>query len=728
MGKTFSNMGNHDTLPNAIIAPVIKQLNSVLMKENNMKKIVSNLMLAGLFTIGLAACNSGGGATSSSSSINTASANANQSNTNNIGETSKASFGNAGTIINMLGGDIIHGFINPVTGVTDLGTQLLGLLTNDAFPSNPPDELAELEQENAQIFSSIESNFNTIENTLTTQNQLLQTIYQTILNQNVEGTQTTLNELQTSLPNAINSFNSVIARNGATQLPTLLNANNNATLTLSQNDLSALLIESSIKSFNKNFSQLDFTTLNGLEQIVSGDNSNQYSVNNPSIHGPFPTANYPLLDDLSAAYTAYTTQVNNNFQNGIFNGNLFESQYAWNNTVDSIILGMVTTLNAAYRVDQVKLYLYYNTGVGIAAPSVIYTPDLDNGYQAALADLTYAYNQRLANLAALDSQYKTAFWNQYFPSWASELSGPNTCNFNNTYLSSLKSGGTMGSWNGLNLTISCQGTPVLANGQQPQPVVNTNFTPSLACKPNSNGTYSDLMVTKAGYIICGTQPQDWNKASIDGTIATQSPHTVNIASSQYSYSYIFEPAPSIPTHNLQEYEQMYVTFPGFVKGSIQSAINGTGLALNEIYDGNFPNSGLWNWNYNQEGTLYAQVDGSLVTPFNDFSDGGTNKPVIYYDNYHALALTATSNSYNASGVAVSGAGVAIACIPGLSDCTGSGTGGSFSNFVSVTNARNLDQINFANGDTLQMQVTSTNIPTPANPIANATIQYINQQP
>lgn len=667
-----------------------------------MKKIVSNLMLTGLVSIGLAACNSGGGATSSSSSTNTASANANQSNANN-NAVSLSDSSTVPTVINMLGGDIIHGFINPVTGITDLGTQLLGLLTNDAFPSNPPDELAELEQENAQIFSSIESNFNTIENTLTTQNQLLQTIYQTMLNNTINENNITLTGLQNGLINSISGFNSALEKGGATQLPTLLNANNNATLPLSQNDISALLTKDSVNSFINNFSQIQNDSLATLEQTISADNSNQYSVNNPALHTTSiqnapTTSNNLLLNSLQTAFTSYTNQININTQNGVFNGNLFESQYAWNNTVDSIILGMVTTLNAAYRVDQVQLYLFYNTNKGINAPGSIYTPDLSN-YQSALADLTYAYNQRLANLAAIDSQYKMMFWNQYFPSWASELSGPNTCNFNNTYLSSLKSGGTMGSWNGLNLTISCQGTPVLANGQQPEPVVNTNFTPSLPCKPNSNGTYSDLMVTKAGYIICGTQPEDWNKSLIDGTIANQSPHT-GIASSQYSYSYIFEPAPSIqtPQDNGREQEQMYVTFPGFVKGSIQSATNGTGLALNEIYDGNFPNSGLWNWNYNQEGTLYAQVDGSAATSFNYFGElSPYSKPVIYYDNYHALALTATSISYNASGAEVSGAGVAIACIPGLSDCTGSGTGGSFSNFVSVTSARNLDQINFANG-------------------------------
>ena len=54
---------------------------------------------------------------------------------------------------------------------------------------------------------------------------------------------------------------------------------------------------------------------------------------------------------------------------------------------------MITTLNAAYRVDQVKLYLYYQTNRGINAPSVIYTPDLTN-YESAIADLTYAYKPK----------------------------------------------------------------------------------------------------------------------------------------------------------------------------------------------------------------------------------------------------------------------------------------------------------------------------------------------
>lgn len=687
-----------------------------------MKKIVSNLMLAGLVSIGLAACNSGGGSTSASTSANTTLINPNQNNINGNAVSLSAS-STVPTVINMIGGDIINAIVDPATGVTALGTQLLGLLTGTLFPSNPgPSQLQQLEAQNAQMFSEIQSNLGSIENTLATQGQLLQTIYQTILTNTINGDQITLTGLQNGLTTSISEFNSVLEKGGATQLPTLLNVNNNQTLTLSKNDISALIAKDSVISFINNFSQIQTDSLDTLEQTISADSAAQYSATNPALHAqqtqiqPSPSNNL-LLNSLQNAFTSYSQQITTNTQNGVFNGNLFESQAAWDNTVDSTILGMITTLNAAYRIDQVKLYLYYQTNKGIDAPSVIYTPDLSN-YQSALADLTYAYNQRLANLATIDTNYKMMLWNQLFPVLGNNLSESSTCNLNNNYLSSLTSGAAMGSWNGVNLTISCQGGTVQSNGQNIQPVLNTNFTPSIPCNPNSNGIYSDLAVTKAGYIICGTNSQDWNlkeymfgqppATTINGIIQNQISQP-NIASSQYSIAYVFTPLPDDwVTGN------MSVTLPGFDNGI-------TGLTFNMI--GYVGGSGILG--YNPAAGSYS----GYIPDFWAIWYWGMGVPPIYYDNYHALMLNAAC-SENGSGGApgmqyAAGCGVALACIPGLSDCTGQGAGGSYSgtttlNGMNLSTLRSSDKINFANGDTLTMQI--SNIGQPNNG-GNATLQY-----
>lgn len=490
------------------------------------------------------------------------------------------------------------------------------------------------------------------------------------------------------------------------------------------------MTKDSVNSFINNFSQIQTDSLDTLEQTISADSAAQYSVSNPTLHAkqtqiqPSPSNNL-LLNGLQNAFTSYSQQITANTQKGIFNGNAFESQTAWNNTVDSTILGMITTLNAAYRVDQVKLYLYYQTNRGINAPSVIYTPDLTN-YESAIADLTYAYNQRLTNLAAIGTNYKMMLWNQLFSVLGSNLSESNTCNLNNNYLSSLSNGAAMGSWNGVNLTINCQGGTVQSNGQNIQPVVNTNFTPSIACYPNSNtGIYSDLTVTKAGYIICGTSAPDWNAThqqypnyviaygNINAIIQNQTPQP-NIAPSQYSIAYIFAPIPYYANG------VMSVTLPGFNNGV-------SGLTFNTFGDYGQVTSGVLDYNPD-EGSFIGQVQGDEIPMYWDETEFS---PSIYYDNYHVLMINAgcPSNGLgsNSDGNYTPGCGIALACIPGLSDCTGQGAGGSLSgsstlDMMNLSTARTSDRINFANGDTLTMQISDVGQP---NNAGNATIQYSN---
>ena len=304
-------------------------------------------------------------------------------------------------------------------------------------------------------------------------------------------------------------------------------------------------------------------------------------------------------------------------------------------------------------------------------------------------------------------------WNQLFSVLGSNLSESNTCNLNNNYLSSLAMVLQWVAGMGVNLTINCQGGTVQSNGQNIQPVVNTNFTPSIACYPNSNtGIYSDLTVTKAGYIICGTSAPDWNAThqqypnyviaygNINAIIQNQTPQP-NIAPSQYSIVYIFAPIPYYANG------VMSVTLPGFNNGV-------SGLTFNTFGDYGQVTSGVLDYNPD-EGSFIGQVQGDEIPMYWDETEFSSS---IYYDNYHVLMINAgcPSNGLgsNSDGNYTLGCGIALACIPGYLIVLVRSRWVIIRKFnldmMNLSTARTSDRINFANGDTLTMQISDVGQP------------------
>ncbi|TXI91963.1 MAG: hypothetical protein E6Q33_08525 [Neisseriales bacterium] len=678
-------------------------------------KLINTFMLAGLISFMLAGCNSG------ASNGNTQNLQSIANNMNQPTLSAKSVIGdiNLPSTINMLGGDIIDTIIDPSSGVAKIGTQLLGMITGNLFPAkSSPSQLQQLEAQNAQMFTQIQSNLQNIDTQLNEQGTLLLNIQNSIYQDQQIDTQLAISQAQNQLQTMLNQLNSYISlalpQEQANQLNALLN-----------NAESGTIPESAIAVLMKDTSTMvsrvqGINNLDSLEITLAGDNATSYSVNNPAIHNnpeSYGTAsNTQLIASLQAAYNSYVSQTNGSV-------NIFQNQLAWNNTVDSTILNLLQNLNTAYRIDQLRLYLSMNLKTKISPPASIYYGDLNN-YTTASADLAYAYQQRFAFLMYLDNLYKTNFWNNFIGVLGSGLS--QSCNLNNTYLSSLSQASSLGSWNGTNLTISCNGSTVQPQGQNVQPVVNTNFTPSLPCNTNGNGVYGDLTVTKAGYIICGTNSNDWNVNNLSSSLtqaANNGSYANKIAASQYSWAYIFAP---LSTYSLGT---MQVSLPNFNSGI--TGFNELGF-LGQNSDGN-PASEIYNMQRGGVGLVYQDVTSDptgtydanspinmITTPYNAPAAFDNSVPVIYYDNYHALLMQATCSTQR--GIQGHGCGIALACIPGLSDCTDAPGGSTATlNDMNLSETRINDNIQFANGDNLQLSLANINQP---NNAGTATIQYV----
>ncbi|TXJ02769.1 MAG: hypothetical protein E6Q32_02045 [Neisseriales bacterium] len=685
-------------------------------------KLINTLMLAGIISFTLVGCNSGASGSVSNSAQNSQSAG------NNVTQSTLTSAPVIGSVnlpntINMLGGDIIDTIIDPSSGVAKIGTQLLGLLTGSVFPSKPSQsQLQQLEAQNAQMFAQIQSNLQNINTELNAQGTLLLGIQNSIYQDQQIDTQLAISQAQNQLQIMLNQLNSYISlalpQEQANQVNALLN-----------NAESGTIPESAIAVLMKDTGTMvsrvqGINSLDSLEITLAGDNATSYSVNNPALHNnpeSYGTAsNTQLIASLQAAYNSYVSQSNGST-------NLFQNQLAWNNTVDSTILQLMQNLNTAYRIDQLRLFLSMNLKTKISPPASIYYGDLNN-YATASADLAYAYQQRFAFLMYLDNLYKTNFWNNFMGVLGNGLS--QSCNLNNTYLSSLSNGSSLGSWNGTNLTISCNGGTFQSQGQNIQPVINTNFTPSLPCNTNSNGVYGDLTVTKAGYIICGTNSNDWNNETdqygnqtgnnnINNTMAAANNGTFapNIAQSQYSWAYIFVPLPAYYLGTMQ------AILPDYNNGTTGfSVMGGSGSGIFDITQPGSIGTVAQNVQTVPRGTYDMEGPLNVINVYYSNSLVVRSLPTIYYDNYHALMLQATCATIPGTGSGT-GCGIAFACIPGLSDCTNALDGSTATlNDMNLSVTRTNDSIQFANGDNLQLTLANINQP---NNAGLATIQYSN---
>lgn len=685
-------------------------------------KLINTLMLAGVISFTLVGCNSGASGSVSNSAQNSQSAG------NSVTQSTLTSAPVIGSVnlpstINMLGGDIIDTIIDPSSGVAEIGTQLLSLLTGSVFPSKPSQsQLQQLETQNAQMFAQIQSNLQNINTELNAQGTLLLNIQNSIYQDQQIDTQSAISQAQNQLQIMLNQLNAyislVLPSDQANQVNALLN-----------NAESGTIPESAIAVLMKNTGTMvsrvqGINDLDSIEITLAGDNATSYSVNNPALHNnpeSYGTAlNTQLIASLQAAYNSYVSQSNGST-------NLFQNQLAWNNTVDSTILQLMQNLNTAYRIDQLRLFLSMNLKTKISPPASIYYGDLNN-YATASADLAYAYQQRFAFLMYLDNLYKTNFWNNFMGVLGNGLS--QSCNLNNTYLSSLSNGSSLGSWNGTNLTISCNGGTFQSQGQNIQPVINTNFTPSLPCNTNSNGVYGDLTVTKAGYIICGTNSNDWNNETdqygnqtgnnnINNTMAAANNGTFapNIAQSQYSWAYIFVPLPAYYLGTMQ------AILPDYNNGTTGfSVMGGSGSGIFDITQPGSIGTVAQNVQTVPRGTYDMEGPLNVINVYYSNSLVVRSLPTIYYDNYHALMLQATCATIPGTGSGT-GCGIAFACIPGLSDCTNAPGGSTATlNDMNLSATRTNDSIQFANGDNLQLSLANINQP---NNAGLATIQYSN---
>ena len=90
-------------------------------------KLINTLMLAGVISFTLVGCNSGASGNVDNSAQNSPSE-VNNATQSALFATPVVGSVNLPSTINMLGGDIFNAIVDPATGASEIGTQLLGLL------------------------------------------------------------------------------------------------------------------------------------------------------------------------------------------------------------------------------------------------------------------------------------------------------------------------------------------------------------------------------------------------------------------------------------------------------------------------------------------------------------------------------------------------------------------------------------------------------------------------
>lgn len=617
----------------------------------NLRKNTLLMLLLGAATV-LTACNSGGPGPNSNNGNN----NANTS----LAEKSIGEEEGLPNVVNM----ILGGFETKIGG--EAASWLLDEISGGSFPPASPN----------QLIVNINNQLTQIEKQITGTNQLVTQVLEKVNEYQYQNQDEILNTYENKANTIYDNFDNWLASSLPQQyaVATESSFSMGSTSPISESALAFMVSNQGniTSAVGGDFSELDRT-----EQNLSCDNASQYSVANPSVHST-PSLNLGQGATCAPAQVLSSAITSFEAANPITVGtNAFQSMVAFNTAMDFIYLGMVQALTHAYQVDQLRVYIGENVGASISIPSVVYGADASN-YNSALADVTYAYNQRLGYLNTLFSQAKQEIFNYY----TSAQAGTNIESINSTSMinncgltyqnieNSLNSNANSYYWDGNNLTATC-----LTNIPGRQQITSTvNNLPTLCVDAN-------LQVSN-GYISCGP--------SVNNYVVTQSINAWNGDNNN-----------SAPTVNLYSNENNY---NGGSNDQLYSFFSGGHLDVS--YDPAYPLTSNGVYPYVNSGYMYLHYAHQSPTGFiaydepksgwNFENDGNPTIMNIVDDGVHAYLI-------GAGGIYVSGQDnqgfMVLGCIPGDSNCIQ----GNFPNPNSPTPGQEgYNALVFSNGDVISM--------------------------
>lgn len=448
-------------------------------------KLVTTLMLSGIMATTLVGCNSGAsGNTNTQGASTQAISNANQD----------ASIGGVASVLMDFASSTLNEYIDGTVGKV-----VWNLISGGSINGNSG-------QATHQALTAIGNQLNSVENTLSQQNEVLQTTYNAIESAALGSSDTELSQMNTILVDNNSDTNGWITKVTAPLGQQNMNAAINSFTGYSQSSMGesiSIALQNASSTFNTNVTNI--ASQDSFEQFLSCDENNAtatYDVTNLQAtqkehqQASLAANNCAVTNFLNDAVTKYAiTQLAQG-------NNIFYTTQGFDQALDLVYLQIVDALTQAYAVDQVRLYLGLpvtnpSKDTRVSAPVVIPSNAYDN-YQLAESDLALAYNMRLANLQQLFMSAKSQLFNQ-FTSAITSANMVQQCNLSFesvdavSYISQSSADNKNNySWDGTALRLPCK------NIQAGTIVTTSNIQP--LCQ-TTNGSYNLQSVN--GYIRCG---------------------------------------------------------------------------------------------------------------------------------------------------------------------------------------------------------------------------------
>lgn len=655
-------------------------------------KLINTLMLAGIIATTLVGCNSGASGNPNNQTSSNQAASATTINTNQENLDSAQISGVASVLM-----DFASSTLNEYIDDT-VGKVIWNLISGGSISGNGG-------QATHQALSAISQQLNNVENTLSEQNAVLQTTYNSIESAALGPAGTAISNMSSTLVDNNNGTSDWISKATAglgqqnvNLAESIFNGYSQAQMS---EDISLALLQNQAALFNSNPNIA--SDQDSYEQYLSCDENN-------------PTVTYDAtnLSSTQQEHPQSSLGENNcavsNFLNDAINkygitqlaqgNNIFYTTQGFDQALDLVYLQILNALTQAYAVDQVRLYLGLpvtnpSGNIKVQAPIVIPNSAYNN-YALAESDLALAYNMRLANLQQLFSSAKSQLFNQFAGALVSTTM-TNQCNLSyqgidaESSISINSNDNNAYSWDGTTLKATCKEN----NGNS----INVSYNVGDLCTTNTGSnpistvgqaghySYPNMTVNPNNYnlyvfngaISCGTQ--NWKTTTFNGNNFNPDTDAINTLQSANIAKVTYRTLQNVWNGILTWGDYAPIASP--ITSTTAQVSLGGGTSTAAAYN--------LNGNYNQS----ISISG-LTTGYTELSQ--VTAGMLVFDGVHAYMTVVYDTDYITS--------VGIQCLPNDSSCSiGSAQNGSYS-------------LNFSNGDNINIKnngTTGTNYENDSNP-------------
>ena len=400
-------------------------------------------------------------------------------------------------------------------GIFTVGTGGLGpLIANsvaDIVADGATSGMDPSSNNDAIYFKALNKNLDNIVSQLTAEDAQLQSFIQQFENGEAASLQSQLVINISNLSNNFNQFADVIYKFNVADGDAFFG---NSLNPISESTMQYLAI---IESTTLEQNVPNLSSQDSYEETLSDDATGFY---NAALQTPFiPNVNGVIAQTFQALLNQATGTIvglNNNGTSVSSSNpatiNIISVKRQFDNAINIYYIRILMALTQAYRVDQLRLALSFVPRAAIA-PIAYIDPVDSTDYDAALADLNYAYNQRINYLNNSTIAIKQQFDNQYNLNLLYSPSLAQNCNFSESGIEQSTESqiqNAQESWDGNTLQLTCNYT----NQAGESTTMVSSQQLGMACAENNTPGAWNVEALN-GNIYCG--PLNWNTLIVNST-------------------------------------------------------------------------------------------------------------------------------------------------------------------------------------------------------------------